>query len=190
MKSPTKTVLKFATLAVFVVLGATATVMAQDPRIQTKQLEALAAKATETVDVDLDEKVLGFTCKFLSSEDPDEKKAKALCTGLKGIFVKSFEFETEGQYSDADLESVRSQLRGSAWTKIVNIRSRKEGSIEVYLMYVADKITGLALLASDPKEITVVNIVGPVDLEKLSQLEGNFGVPELGLEKSKPKRKE
>ena len=51
------------------------------------------------------------------------------------------------------------------------------------------QISGLALLASDPKEITVVNIVGPVDLDKLSQLEGNFGVPELNIETTKPKRK-
>jgi len=42
----------------------------------------------------------------------------------------------------------------------------------------------------DPKELTVVNIVGPVDLSKLSKLEGNFGVPDLDIEppaKTKPK---
>ena len=44
------------------------------------------------------------------------------------------------------------------------------------------------MLASDLKEITVVNIIGNVDLDKLSQLEGQFGIPELGIE-SKPKRK-
>ena len=48
---------------------------------------------------------------------------------------------------------------------------------------------GSQLLATDPKEITVVNIVGPVDLEKLSDLEGNFGVPVLGIEYPKTKRK-
>ena len=51
------------------------------------------------------------------------------------------------------------------------------------------EISGLAVLAADPKEITVVNIVGPVDLEKLTELEGNFGVPELGIGVSKTKRK-
>ena len=53
----------------------------------------------------------------------------------------------------------------------------------------AGQISGLAVLATDPKEITVVNIVGPVDLEKLSELEGNFGVPVLGIDypKAKPK---
>jgi len=71
----------------------------------------------------------------------------------------------------------------------VNVSSKKEGSVEVYLMQTGNQITGLALLATDPKEITVVNIVGPVDLDKLVQLEGQFGIPELEIERSKPKRK-
>jgi uncharacterized protein YejL (UPF0352 family) len=189
MKSLTQISLKLASLAVLVVLGAAATAMAQNPRIQTSQLDALAAKASQTVDVNFDEKLLQIAKKFLSGEDADEAKAKDLVNGLKGIYVKSFEFETEGQYSDADLEGIRSQLRNSAWNRIVNIHSKKEGSVEVYLMQVGNEISGLAVLATDPKEITVVNIVGPVDLDKLSELEGNFGVPELGIERSKPKRK-
>ena len=51
------------------------------------------------------------------------------------------------------------------------------------------QIGGLAVLASDPKELTVVNLIGPVDLEKLTKLEGQFGIPELEIEQSKPKRK-
>ena len=98
-------------------------------------------------------------------------------------------FDTEGQYTEADLEGIRSQLRNSAWNKIVNVHSKKEGSAEVYLMQVGNQISGLAVLASNPKEVTVVNIIGPVDLDKLTQLEGQFGIPDLGIERSKPKRK-
>jgi uncharacterized protein DUF4252 len=188
MKSPAKTTLKLAMLAVLVGLGMTTTAMAQNPRIQTSQLDALAAKASQTVDVNLDEKLMALAGKFLS-EDDDDKKVKELVAGLKGIYVKSFSFDAEGQYSDADLESVRSQLRNPAWTKIVNVTSKKEGSCEVYLMQNGGQISGLALLATETKEITIVNIVGPVDLDKLSQLEGNFGVPELNIETNKPKRK-
>ena len=179
---------KLAALAVLLVLGATATAMAQNPRIQTSQLDGLAAKASETVDVNIDESLMALTIKFLGNDD-DEKKVKELVSGLKGIYVKSFEFESEGQYTDADLESIRSQLRNPAWSRIINARSKKDGSIEVYLMHTGSQISGLAVLASELKQITVINIVGPVDLEKLTQLEGEFGIPELGLEGSKPKRK-
>jgi hypothetical protein len=188
MKSLSQTLLKIASLALLVVLGASAA-MAQDPRIQTGQLDALAAKASQTVDVNLDERLMQFAAKFLSSKDPDETKVKELVNGLKGIYVKSFVFETEGQYTEADLEGIRSQLRNSAWNKIVNVHSKKEGSAEVYLMQVGNQISGLAVLASNPKEVTVVNIIGPVDLDKLTQLEGQFGIPDLGIERSKPKRK-
>jgi hypothetical protein len=188
MKLLTTTPIKVA-LLVLVAIGATATARAQNGRIQTSQLDALAAKASETIDVNIDESLMQMTAKFLSSKDPDEAKVKELVNGLKGIYVKSFEFETEGQYSVADLESIRVQLRNSAWSKIVNISSKKEGSIEVYLNHTAGQISGLTVIASDPKEITIVNIVGPVDLEKLSDLEGNFGVPVLGIEYPKVKRK-
>jgi hypothetical protein len=194
MKSLSQTLLKFASLklaslVVLLVLGATATALAQDPRIQTSQLDGLAAKASDTVDVNIDERLMQLTAKFLSSKDGDEAKVKELINGLKGIYVKVFEFETEGQYNESDLDSVRSQLRNPAWTKIVNVRSKKEGSVEVYLMQNGTQISGLAVLAAEAKEITVINIVGPVDLEKLTQLQGQFGIPELEIEREKPKRK-
>ena len=189
MKSLTQTFLKLGSLAVLVVLGAAATAVAQNPRIQTSQLDALATKATQTVDVNIDEHLMQLTARFLSSKDPDESKVKDLVNGLKGIYVKSLEFDTEGQYTEADLEGIRSQLRNTAWNRIVNVSSKREGSVEVYLMEVANRITGLAVLATDPKEITIVNIIGPVDLEKLTQLEGEFGIPDLEIERSKPKRK-
>lgn len=189
MKSLTTTSLKLAALLVFVVLGAAVTAVAQNPRIQTSQLDALAAKASETVDVSIDESLIQLGAKFLSRKNSDEAKVKDLVNGIKGIYVKSFEFETEGQYSQADLEGVRSQLRNSAWNKIVNVNSKKQGSVEVYVMHSGTQISGLAVLAWEPKEVTVVNIIGPVDLEKLTQLEGQFGIPDLEIEGSKPKRK-
>ena len=189
MKLFTATHFKFALLVAIVTMFVTATASAQNAKIQTSQLDALAAKATETVDVNIDESLMQMTAKFLSNKDPDEAKVKELVNGLKGIYVRSFEFETEGQYSAADLESIRSQLRNSSWDRIVNINSKKEGAVEVYLMHSAGVISGLAVLATDPKEVTIVNIVGPVDLEKLSALEGNFGVPVLGIEYPKTKRK-
>ncbi len=59
------------------------------------------------------------------------------------------------------------------------------------------KAQGLAIIASEPREFAIVNIVGSIDLEKLHELEGNFGVPELEIEtgkkspepKTEPKKK-
>src|SRR5690349_9533055 len=126
-----------------------------------------------------------LAAKVLDDKDEDERDVKKLVNGLKGIYVKSYEFETEGQYAPADLETIRTQLRGPGWTRMVNVTSKKDGNLEVYLLFNGDVVGGLAVLHTDVKEFTVVNIVGPVDLDKLASLEGQFGVPELGIEKSK-----
>ncbi|MBC8029720.1 MAG: DUF4252 domain-containing protein [Pyrinomonadaceae bacterium] len=177
---------KIAALAILV-WGASATATAQTARIQTSSLDHLAAKASESVDVNIDESLMQLAAKVFNSKDPDEAKVKHLVSGLKGIYVKVFEFEKEGEYVVADLESIRSQLRGPGWNKIVNVRSKKEGSVDVYLMTSGSQVLGLAVLAVDAKEIAVVNILGNIDLERLSALEGQFGVPDLSIEK--PKRK-
>jgi hypothetical protein len=187
MKS-TKTILKLASLMI-VVMAAASNAAAQGAKIQISQLDALAARASQTVDVNIDEGLIQLTAKFLSGKDPDEAKVKELVNGLKGIYVKSFQFETEGQYVNADLDGIRTQLKAPGWSKIVNVFSRKEGNLEVYLMQTGAHVSGLALVATDPKEITIVNIVGPVDLDKLTQLEGQFGIPELEIEREKTKRK-
>jgi hypothetical protein len=188
MRTLFKTV-KLASLALLLGLSVTATTRAQSARIEMAQLDHLGAKASETVDVNIDERLMQITGKFLSSKDPDEIKVKELINGLKGIYVKSFEFENDGGYSQADLESIRSQLSGPAWNKILSVSSKREGSIEVYLMTNASQVGGLVVVGTEPKQLTIINIVGPVDLEKLSQLEGQFGVPDLGIETTKPKPK-
>jgi hypothetical protein len=128
------------------------------------------------------------TAKFFSGKD--DADIKEVLKGIKGIYVKSFTFEKEGEYSEADVDSVMSQVRGGTWNNVLKVRSKKDGeNIEVYLNMVADQITGLAVISIEPKEFTVVNIVGPIDLEKLSKLEGQFGVPELGIEADKTKKK-
>ena len=163
---------------------------AQDSRIQTASLDHLAAKASQTVDVNIDERLDADGSEgLLGSGCRRTRKSRSWSTGLKGIYVKSFEFESDGQYTAADLESIRTQLRGPGWTRLVNVTSKKDGNLEVYLLLNGEQVGGLAVLHTDEKELTVVNIVGPVDLDKLAELEGQFGVPELGIEPQKPKTK-
>ena len=164
-------------------------VQAQTPRLQLNSLDHLAAKANETVDINIDERLILTAAKIFKEEDPDEREIKKLISGLKGIYVRSFEFDNAGEYSAVDLQAIRTQLQDPGWSRIVNVTSKKEGNIEVYLRMVNDQITGLTVLSAEIKELTVVNVVGPVDLEKLTKLEGRLGVPELGIEPAKPKTK-
>ena len=166
--------------ALLLLIASAAAAMGQSAKLQLDQLDVLANRASETVDVKLDEHLMQTTAKFFSGKDPDDSEIREVLKGVKGIYVKRFEFEREGEYSQTDLESIRSQFRSPGWNRIVSVGSKKEISIEVYLMQSGDQIEGMAVLATGAKELTVVNIIGPVDLNKLSKLEGNFGVPPVG----------
>lgn len=190
MKSIHMNLLKVLALGLFIASGA-ASANAQDARIQTATLDTLAVKASQAVDVNLDERLMQFAAKFLNAKEPDEAAVKQMVNGLKGIHVKVLEFDAEGQYSPADVEAIRSQVRNAPWNRIVGVTSKRETNVEVYLFMKGTDVGGLALIAYGPKELAVVNIVGPVDINKLSQLEGNFGIPDLEIEstKAKPKSK-
>ena len=169
--------------ALFSTLAATAA-RAQNAKLQIDSLDKFNSTASEMVDVTVDERLLQLAAKFLNPKrSPDEAKIKELIEGLKGVFVKRFGFEQEGQFTDSDVDAIRSQLRDPAWSRIVGVRSKKKTSIniDVYIMSEGAIIKGLAVLAVEPRALTVVNVVGPIDIEKLSQLEGKFGIPRLDL---------
>ncbi len=155
-------------------------------RLNLPEFAALGDKASESVTVTLDSNLLGIAARFLSSEDPEEAKAKKLVSSLTGIYVRHFTFETDYAYPKGDIDRVRRQLEGPGWSRIVEARSKKENTtVDVFLLIDGDKAQGLAVIASEPREFTIVNIVGNIDLEQLHDLEGNFSIPKLEIESGK-----
>lgn len=152
------------------------------------QFDKLAAKAIEKVDVTLDSSMLQLAGRWLSNKDADEAKAKQLIGGLKSIVVKVFEFAKEGEYSAADVEAIRAQLKAPGWSRVVDVQSKiKSQTAEVYFKKEGEKIGGLAILAAEPKELTFVHIDGAIDPEQLGELGGHFGIPKIDIgSKSKP----
>lgn len=138
----------------------------------------LADKASETTDVTLDGAMLRFAAKFLSDSDPDQRNARDIVRGLQGIYVRSYEFDREGEYDRGIIARVREQL-GPNWKPLVVVRSRMKENTEIYVDMNGDKVGGLLILSAEPRELTMVNLVGPIDIDKLSSLEGEFGIPHL-----------
>lgn len=148
--------------------------------------DKLKDKASEVVDVTLDASMLQMASRFLSDKDADEVKAKKLVSGLKGIYVKSFEFEKPGEYDMADVEALRAQVRGPNWARIVGVHSKKSGeNSEIYLKNEGGQVTGLLIIAAEPKELTVVTISGSIDPAQLRDLGGHFGVPKMDVDGAK-----
>ena len=169
---------------------------AQSAKLEINHLDALADKAAEVVDVTLDGPLLQLAARFMSDKrGSDEAAAKDFIQHLKGIYVKNFEFDKDGEYSQADVEEIRKQLHTHAWQRTVEVRTRRGGeNAEIYLMpgsgTGADAIQGLAIISAEPRQLTVVNIVGPIDLDKLADLDGRLGMPRLGIERTGKGRKE
>ncbi len=153
-------------------------------QLQIDSLERLATKASQIVDVNVDERVLKLVPLrlLMESKDADERLAAQLLKELKGIFVRSYEFNNLGEYGESDIASIRTQLGAPAWVRIVNVIQKKDGrTVEVHMLTDNAKIGGLAVVAFEPRRLTLVNIVGNIDMDKLSRLEGRFGIPELNI---------
>ncbi|MEP7274617.1 MAG: DUF4252 domain-containing protein [Acidobacteriota bacterium] len=174
-------------LSIFMlVLCAAIPCFGQNPRLQIDDLDRLFASASETVDVTVDGALLQVAMKFLNPNKPDEAKIREILGQLKGVYVKSFEFDHDGAYSVADVEAIRNQLAGPGWSKVATIRTKRDGeNVDVRLMIEGGVIAGIAVIVAEPRQLTVVNVVGPIDPEKISQmglLEGRFGIPRIDLD--------
>jgi hypothetical protein len=165
---------------ILVFLFALAALPASAQRINV-DFPGLAEQAKEVVDVTLDAQMLRLASRFFSSGNSDERAVRDVVQRLEGIYVRSYEFDREGQYDRKIVDTIRRQL-GPTWKRIVNVRSRDKENVEVYTDVRGDAITGLVVISAEPRELTIVNIVGPIDLDRLSHLEGQFGVPRISIE--------
>lgn len=161
--------------------------LAQNARLHLDKLEKLSNKASEVNDVTLDSDMLKLAAKFMDIDpDPDTAQAKQMIQNLQGIYIKDFEFDKPNQYTPEDVQDIRTQLAAPGWSKIVENINKHDGEInEIYVMKDGNKVAGVAILVVAPKELAVVNLVGPVDLDKLGALNGKFGIH---FEKDQPKK--
>ena len=156
-------------------------------QLSLPEFSALNKKASESVNVTFGPELLGMAARFLSSDDPDEAAAKKLVASLTGIYVRNYKFETDYAYPKADIEGVRRQLESPGWSRMVETHNKKENTdVDVFVLIEGGKSRGLAIIASEPREFTIVNIVGSIELDQLHDLEGRFGVPKLDIEAGKP----
>jgi len=146
-------------------------------------LEHIASKAKESVDITLDSNTLKLAGQFLAGE-PD---ARSLLTGVKAICIRNYEFAKEGEYSPDDLQRVRNQLRAPLWSRIVHTQEKNESS-EIFARTEGGRITGIAIVAAEPKELHVVYIDGAIDIDKLSGFGQQLGIPPIPGAARKPSK--
>lgn len=155
----------------------------------------LASRASNVTEVTLGKNMLTFAVKFMSGKDEDEAETRKLIEGLDGVYVREYEFDKEGQYSDDEIEKLRQYFETTQWTPIIRERSRHEGEhTDVMMKIVNGESRGLFILEAEPKELTIVLILGPIkvdDLDKLTHISGLSGLGDIAPDvKVKTKTKE
>jgi len=164
-------------LSAVVAICATLSAHAQAP-FDLASLDKLEARAKNRTNITLDGPLLKLAASFLgASDDKDAAQIKALVGNLTGVYVRGFEFDKDGQYSDADLEALRAGLRRAPWSRIVEVHEGGELSeIWVAQTPAGDKFAGVAIIDAEPRELTVVYISGVISPDDVARLNGRFGI--------------
>ena len=145
-------------------------------------LERLASKAEDSVEVTLDKAMLQLSSRFLSNQG-DEGKARKVLSGLESVYVRSFTFARDGEYDPADLEALRAQFNPTEWSRIVGVRSTRGGdNVDVFLKPAANgQLGGAVVISAEARELTIVYINGTLDPDQLANLGGQFHIPHLAF---------
>lgn len=123
---------------------------------------ALAAKATSKTEVNLDGAVLDEARKAL----PESGKF----AGVTGVSIHTFEYAKAGEYPTDGLDALRKQVAAdSRWSKLLSSHEEKE-SADIYVQIQNGKLAGLLLIAVEPKEVTVIQASGSVDLAQMQEV--------------------
>jgi len=169
-----------------------------DPLAASSALEKqLAARASDVTEVTLSKSMLAFAAKIMNGKNEDDAATRRLIEGLDGIYVRDYEFDKAGEFSAEDVEQLRKQFETAEWSSLVKERERKTGeSTDIMVKLVNGESHGMFILDVEPKELTIVLILGPIKMEDLSKLKGIGGLSALGdvadsvkdKEKSKDKK--
>ena len=110
------------------------------------KFDALAAKASDKAEVDLDGALLRLATRHAKAEARGD-----FLGDLKEIHVRHYEFDKAGSYSDQDLAPLRKQVSESAgWSRILNVKEKDE-TTEIFVLTQGGKIGSCLILSAEAK---------------------------------------
>jgi Domain of unknown function (DUF4252) len=170
-----------AVVASIALLSSSALMAAESTRLKLPDFSHLHAKAVESVDISVSPFMLWFATQFAPERDEDGTEVKKILQGIKAVYIRSFQFAEDNVYSKADIDSVREQLRDQQWQPLAQIQShKKQENVDIFIAIENDKATGFAILASEPREFTIVNVVGTIDPQHIGKLQANLNLRDGG----------
>ena len=168
-----------AALAVLLV-GGLASLQAQGTGA-APEFASLEQKADEVVKVNLWGRSLEQAKRLLGLRKNLTSPVRSFMNGLTSVYRRTYRFR-RAPASEADVEPVYRQLAEDGWVPLIETEDReKPESLSVYSYYADEEVAGMAVVSSDPDEVTVLKIMGPVDFEALSAIGSGLGLPVMNL---------
>ncbi len=169
-------------LLAFVLVGTHALLQAQDQGTDAApEFASLEEKADEVVKVNLWGRSLDQAKKLLGLRKNVTGPVRSFMNGLTAVYRRTYRFRGVSASED-DVEPVHRQLAEDGWVPMIETQDReKPESLSVYSYYADEEVTGMTLVSSDPDEVTVLKIMGPVDFEALSAIGSGLGLPVMNL---------
>ncbi len=141
----------------------------------------LAARASSVDEVTLDKNMLAFAAKFMTAKHGDDPALQNLVSDLDGIYVRSYKFDKDGQVSADEVEQLRKYFETSEWSPLVKERDLKTGKTsDVMMKLVNGQSRGLLVLDVEPREVSIVLILGPINIDDMGKLKSLSGLGALG----------
>ena len=140
----------------------------------------LEARASDSVNISLDPWLLNLMGVVMNASDADAADTKRIMRGIKSIQIRSFEFDKDFAYPAAEIDGVRRQLNAPGWNRLLQTHNAASSeNVDIYLLSEDQQPRGFALICSEPKSFTIINIVGTVNVQDLAKLQSRLDLSKL-----------
>jgi Domain of unknown function (DUF4252) len=148
---------------------------AQGPHFRLDSLDRLTPQAAHVVNITLN---AGELQKLAASVSADQSPtAKKIIDRISSVSVRSLTFGRDGVFGEADLRALHDQLQ-APWSQVFQFTIRNDRqTIEAYSWPEGEHSGALVAIAWKPRELTVVSIVGQVDLSDIGTIQRELGLP-------------
>lgn len=171
-----------ALLLAFLLVGGHPVARAQSgPAESALEFADLEEKADEVVKVNLWGRPLEQAKRLLGLRKNVTASVRSFMNSLTAVYRRTYRFR-RGRASENDVEPVHRRLAEDGWVPMIETGNRqKPESLSVYSYVEDEEVAGMTVVSSDPGEVTVLKIMGPVDFEALSAIGSGLGLPVMNV---------
>lgn len=149
------------------------------PEVTLPSFDALKSSAQDSVDITFGRPTLGLLGWLIDDSDADGARLKQTVRGLKSVQIRSFEFKNGFEYPKAELDALRAQLLQPAWSQLVKVRDRgQKENVDIYVALQDHTVEGVTVIACGARELTIINVIGSIELDQVDVLRKMFGHPD------------